>query len=129
MSQFFPSLERPSRYPNSADIDDVWPLAANLNVNGSNSPLVLHGSGKGSFYAAELMANDGAGEMESIVGVFVGADLHSVNHLMEGHHRIHGLSINQQLPITPGCRRIKTTPLTLGKLPILSNQAQATPPE
>ncbi|OBT63870.1 hypothetical protein VE03_06637 [Pseudogymnoascus sp. 23342-1-I1] len=35
--EFLPSLVRPPRYPDSADIDDVWPLTANLNLNGSTS--------------------------------------------------------------------------------------------
>ncbi|OBT82670.1 hypothetical protein VE02_08825 [Pseudogymnoascus sp. 03VT05] len=48
MSQFFSSLERSARYPDSADIDDVWPLTANLNLNGNNS------SGNGVYNGARI---------------------------------------------------------------------------
>ena len=130
MNQFFSSLERPARYTDSADIDDVWLLTANLSLNGSNSSLVVPIAGKGSFTQPEFTSNDGTGEMESIAAhVFVVADLRSVNHLMGDHHRTHGLSTSQQSPATPGYQCIRTTYHTQGKRPSPPLQTPSTPPE
>lgn len=70
------------------------------------------------------------GEMESMAaGVFVEADLHSVNHLTGDHQRIHGFSTSRQSPATLCYRCTRTTSNTLGNLPAPSQQAPQTPPE
>ncbi|KFY17948.1 hypothetical protein V491_04893, partial [Pseudogymnoascus sp. VKM F-3775] len=70
MNPFFSSLERHARYPGSADIDDVWPLAPNLNLNGSTSSLVLPMSR--SFTLQEFTAN----HVDRGNGIYNGGRIH-----------------------------------------------------